>query len=80
MKSREPPKLPFPSVRKVKPSELEILEGRSQHVIRKRREGVKLSELAKELSCDIDRVRWLERTGLVSILEHREREKKEKQS
>jgi DNA-directed RNA polymerase sigma subunit (sigma70/sigma32) len=68
------PTLPFPSVSKVKPSELEILSGRSQHVLRKRRGGAKLSDLAKELRCHIDRVRQLERSALIEVREHRERE------
>lgn len=75
----EPPGLPLPSVRKVQPSELAILDGRSQYVIRKRREGGKLSDLAKELRCHIDRVRQLERTALIEIREHREREGQQSQ-
>lgn len=69
---RDIPRLPFPSVAKVHPSELAILGDRSQHVIRMRKEGMKLSAIADELGCHIDLVRQLERSALIEIRNHRE--------
>ncbi len=67
-------KFPFPSVARVQQAEIEILDDRSQHVIRKRREGMKLSALAEELGLPIDRVRQMERSALIEIRNHREQE------
>ena len=66
------PKLSLPYPREVRPSELTGLDGRGQHVLRMRREGMKLSELADELRCHIDRVRQLERSALIEVRDRRE--------
>jgi DNA-binding CsgD family transcriptional regulator len=68
------PKLSLPYPREVRLTEITLLSGRAQHVIRMRREGMKLSELAEELRCHIDRVRQLERSAQIEVRNHRERE------
>lgn len=67
------PKLALPYPREIRPDELKGLDGRTAHVIRMRREGMTLSELAMELRIHIDRVRQLERSGQIEVRNRRER-------